>query len=133
MLEEQLRKNWFFQYTGGFSIRKNSKSVIETLHYTAELLSDKNNVILLFPAGKIQSMHKQEFVFEKGVEKILKKVKNEIQIIFMVNLIDYFSHPKPTLYSFYEEYSDKKNTAELQRQFNRFYMQCTEHQTQKEE
>ena len=28
MLEEQLKKNWFFKYTGGFSVKKSSKSVI---------------------------------------------------------------------------------------------------------
>ncbi len=92
MLEEQLRKNWFFKYTGGFSIQKKSKSIVETLSYTAELLSHPQNLVLLFPTGKIQSMHKDQF-FEKGTEKILQKLQDSVHVIFMVNVIDYFSHP----------------------------------------
>ena len=29
MLEEQLRKFWFFNYSGGFSVNKKSKTIIE--------------------------------------------------------------------------------------------------------
>ena len=133
MLEEQLRKNWFFKYTGGFSIRKKSKSIIETIDYTAGLLSDKKNVVLLFPAGKIQSLHKKEFEFEKGVGNILKKVKNEIQVIFLVNLIDYFSNPKPSLFCFFEDYSGEKSVEEMQIAYNLFCRKCLEYQAQKEE
>lgn len=133
MLEEQLRKNWFFQYTGGFSVRKKSKSVIETINYTSELLTEKENVVLLFPTGKIQSMHKHEFAFEKGVEKILKKLESEIHIIFLVNLTDYFSNPKPSLYSFFEDYTGEHSINAIRNEFNRFYQDCIEHQKQKEE
>ena len=72
MLEEQLKKNWFFQYTGGYSIKKSTRSVVESLNYTAELLENNKNLVLMFPQGKIQSMHRSEFVFEKGIERILK-------------------------------------------------------------
>ncbi|MCG6189192.1 1-acyl-sn-glycerol-3-phosphate acyltransferase [Maribellus maritimus] len=132
MLEEQLRKNWFFQYTGGFSIQKKSKSILETFDYTAELLENPENLVLLFPTGKIQSIHKNEFVFEKGMEKILQKLKNKIQVIFMVNLVDYFSNTKPSVYTFFEEYSGKFNTLEMQKGFNDFHKNCVNIQKQKE-
>ncbi len=125
MQEEQLRKNCFFQYTGGFSVRKKSKSVVESLNYAAELLSDKNNMVLLFPTGKIQSMHQNEFIFEKGVEKILQKTKQKIQVVFMVNLVDYFSNPKPVITTFFEDYNGSFSTPALQTEFNRFYQSCT--------
>jgi 1-acyl-sn-glycerol-3-phosphate acyltransferase len=132
MLEEQLRKNWFFRFTGGFSIRKNSKSVVETINYTAGLLSDQKNAVLIFPTGKIQSLHKNEFIFEKGIEKILQKTKNEIQVIFIVNLVDFFSNPKPALFTYFEEYSGQFSTSEIQSKFNLFYQICIENQKQKE-
>lgn len=132
MLEEQLRENWFFQYTGGFSIQKKSKSILETFNYTAELLENPKNLVLLFPTGKIQSVHKNKFVFEKGMEKILQKVKNRIQVIYMVNLVDYFSNAKPSVYTFFEEYSGKYGTLEMQKGFNDFYQNCLGIQKQKE-
>jgi hypothetical protein len=52
MLEDQLKRYWFFKYTGGFSVKKKSKSITETLNYTQELLSDGKNLVLIFPHGQ---------------------------------------------------------------------------------
>ncbi len=128
MLEEQLQKNWFFKYTGGFSIRKNSKSVIESLNYTAELLADKKNMVLIFPQGEIGSMHDTNFIFEKGISKILQRTKNEIQIIFVANLIDYHSNVKPTLHAYMSDYSGSFETSEVQYAYNDFYKNCIANQ-----
>jgi len=128
MLEDQLRKNWFFNYTGGFSVKKKSRSVIETINYTAGLLQNSQNMVLLFPQGEIQSMHLQEYTFEKGIEKILQKTKNEIQIIFLANMVDYFSNAKPVLYSYFKEFNENKTSNELQNKYNRFYEECVENQ-----
>jgi 1-acyl-sn-glycerol-3-phosphate acyltransferase len=128
MLEEQLRKNWFFKYTGGFSISKNSKSIVETLNYTAELLSNKQNMVLLFPQGEIGSMHDTNFIFEKGVEKILQRTKNPVQVIFVANVIDYHSNVKPTLHEYLSDYSGNFSVAEIQNEYNRFYKNCIANQ-----
>ena len=128
MLEEQLRKNWFFRYTGGFSVKKKSRSVIETIDYTAGLFNNSENLVLLFPQGEIQSMHLQEYTFEKGIEKILQKTEAEIQIIFLANIVDYFSNVKPVLYSYFMEFIGEKRCNELQNRYNHFYMECIESQ-----
>jgi 1-acyl-sn-glycerol-3-phosphate acyltransferase len=129
MLEDQLRKYWFFNYSGGYSVKKNSKSVIETLHYTSELLTEKNNIVLIFPQGEIQSMHRQKFSFEKGVEKIIGNQPNPVQIIFMVSLVDYFSSSKPGLYLYLKEFSLKESGIEnMQQCYNDFYGECIEKQ-----
>lgn len=128
MLEEQLRKNWYFNYTGGFSVKKKSRSVIETIDYTAGLLQYSQNMVLLFPQGEIQSMHLQEYTFEKGIEKILQKTKAEIQIVFLANIVDYFSNVKPVLYSYFKEFAGEKNGKELQNKYNHFYEECVENQ-----
>jgi 1-acyl-sn-glycerol-3-phosphate acyltransferase len=125
MLEEELKKRMFFTKTGGFSIKKGSKSVIETIEYTAELLSDKKNLVLLFPQGEIKSMHTPEMKFEKGIEHIIKKIPDKIHLIFLVNLVDYFSSQKPGLYMYFREYlGDDFTTETLQREFNKFYSDC---------
>ncbi|HKJ79984.1 MAG TPA: lysophospholipid acyltransferase family protein [Prolixibacteraceae bacterium] len=133
MLEEQLRKNWFLRYTGGFSVRKKSRSVVETIDYSAELLTNAKNMVLLFPSGKIQSMYRNNIQFEKGVEKIIWKAKNEIQVVFMVNLIDYFSAPKPKLFCFTTEFSGAATTQKIEEAYNLFYQDCLSRQSIKEE
>ena len=129
MLEDQLRKFWFFNYTGGFSVRKNSKSIIETLDYTKQLLANKNNLVLIYPQGKIQSMHNTDFQFERGLEHILKKLQNPVQVIFMVSLVDYFSSDKPGLYLYIQEYAENEfKTENIQFAFSAFYQICIKKQ-----
>lgn len=128
MLEEQLRKNWFFNYTGGYSIAKKSKSIIETLNYTAELLSDSKNMVLIFPQGEIESIYNLNFIFEKGIEKILKRTKNEVQVVFLANLIDYQSNVKPSLFAYMNDYTGSLEIEEIENQYNLFYKKCVANQ-----
>lgn len=123
MLEEQLKKYWFFNYSGGFSIKKNSKSVLETLNYTNQLLNDKNNMVLIFPQGEIKSIYENTIRFEKGIDRLLKK-SNNIQVLQVVNLIDYFSNSKPTLYIYLKEFElDNQNADTIEKSYQDFYFQ----------
>jgi hypothetical protein len=132
MLEGQLKKYSFFIKTGGYSVRKGSKSIIESIRYTAEILENPSNAVLMFPQGKIQSVYESSFVFEKGIEKVLEIVDNPIQIIFIVNLTDYFSYPKPGLYIYYKEYKDSKSGVDaLQKEYNSYYQSCISEQQKK--
>ena len=133
MMEEQLRKNWFFKYTGGFSVAKKSRSVIETISHAAELLNDAANVVLMFPQGEIQSMHHQQFVFEKGLEKILLKTTRPVQVVMLADVIDYFSDVKPNLTIFFREYSGRHTVSEMEREYNRFYLECIQVQLETKE
>lgn len=129
MLEEQLRKYWFFNFTGGFSVNKNTKSIVETLNYTSTLLTDKENMVLIFPQGEIQSLHNQNIQFEKGVERILKNKENAVQVVFSVNLIDYFSNPKPGIYFHIREYTEEGfDLQSIQENYNKFYAESVHKQ-----
>lgn len=129
MLEEQLRKYWFFNYTGGFSVNKKSKNIVETLNYTSELLSDNKNMVLIFPQGEIQSMHNQQIQFEIGLERILKNKENAVRVIFLINLVDYFSTRKPGIYFHIQEYVDGAfDLKSIQESYNLFYIQVVEKQ-----
>ena len=128
MLEEQLKKHWYFRYTGGYSVQKKSRSIIESLDYTSRLLNNPDNMVLIFPQGSIKSMHEQKIVFEKGIQRIVEKVAKEVQIIFVANMIDYFSNPKPGLYIHIKSYSGNvydKNT--LESEYNLFYRSVVNH------
>ncbi len=125
MLEEQLKRFWFFRYTGGFSVRKHSRSALESIHYAAELLRQPNNMVLLFPQGEIQSMHCQQIVFERGAERIISIVgADRIQVIMVVFLVDYFSQPRPSLYIYYEEYIAPNKHGGLELAYRNFHAKC---------
>jgi 1-acyl-sn-glycerol-3-phosphate acyltransferase len=125
MLEEQLKKNRFLSYTGGFSIKKKSLSIIESLNYTAELLGDKRNTVIIFPQGEIQSLYNSLINFDKGLEFILKKLTGEVHIIFLTSLVDYFSGQKPGLYMYFSEYFEKDLTVRtIEKEYGLFYKQC---------
>jgi 1-acyl-sn-glycerol-3-phosphate acyltransferase len=129
MLGDQLRRFWFFRYTGGFSVEKNSRSVTESLQYAADLLKSGENMLLLFPQGKIETMHKQFFRFEKGIDRILKGKEEQVEIVFMVNLVDYFSAPKPTVDMYIQSFLyTSREPGDLQKEYNDFYLECTEMQ-----
>ena len=129
MLENQLRKFWFFNYTGGFSVNKNARSVLETIDYTAKLLADGNNMVMLFPQGEIQSIHNNNMQFQRGIDRIMKKLTNKIQILFVVNLTDYFSNPKHTLFQYIKEYEYSQfDFRDLEKQYQIFYNQSIENQ-----
>jgi 1-acyl-sn-glycerol-3-phosphate acyltransferase len=122
MLEDQLKKNWFFQYTGAFSVRKNSKSIIESLTYAVELLQNPGNLITYFPQGQFESINQKKLHFEKGVEWLLKNLKKEVQVIFVANQVDYFESVKPQLFMHFEIYDYRgKNLREIEDDYNTFY------------
>ncbi len=134
MLEDQLRKFSFFINTGGYSVKKKSRSVIESINYTIELLSDSKNLVMLFPQGRITSIYDQSFQFEKGLERILKEVNDKVQIIFLANLIDYFSNQKPSLFIYLKEYNNMNTDIEkIQKEYNMFYSGCVAENIKKAE
>lgn len=127
MLEQQLRRFWFFNYCGGFSVQKNSRSIIESLNYTCELLTHRDNLVFMFPQGKIHSIHQPVFTFEKGIGYILKQLKNPVQIVFMVALPDWFSNAKPGVWIYVEEFIPSDNSLnKIESSYTAFYNQCIE-------
>ncbi len=133
MLEDQLRKHLFFNYAGGFSVRKNSRSIVESLQYTREILNHSENMVFMFPQGKINSIHEQQINFEKGIERVIKGKLDEIQIVMVCNLIDYFSQPKPELTIYYQELTNLSKTESLQNAYQDFFSQCIDRQKHKAE
>src|SRR5690554_6107813 len=133
MQEDQLLRYCFFNYTGGFSIKRSSREVIESLQYAASLLDDPDNMVLMYPQGKLQSLYSDSFRFEKGIERILKGRDGEVQLLMSVNMIDYLAHPKPSLYIDLREYNGAFLLGELEEVYNNFYADCLAVQTTRTE
>lgn len=121
MLEEQLRKRMFLNKTGGYSVRRGSRSIIESIQYTVDLLKDKNNMVLLFPQGRIVSNYRSSISFEKGILRVIGEVGVKAQVLFEANLVEFFSHARPTLYIYLEEYDGAGKMEDIEEAYNRFY------------
>ena len=89
--------------------------------------------MLLFPQGKVESIHKHAITFEKGVEKILERTdRKSVQIVFLVNSVDYFINRKPILYHYTKEYcGDSINHRDIEQQYNAFFKESIQQQTDK--
>ncbi len=132
MLDEQLRKISFFRRLGAFSIDPGNRSAIKSVSYAAEILHKSDNMLLLFPQGKIQSQYTTEIVFLKGWFRILKNAATPVHVLFLANLTDYFSHRKPSVYMYLEDYPRSEGFVfdDLCNSYNLFYQRCLEQQKQ---
>lgn len=132
MREDQLKKHWYFRYTGGYSVKKNSRSILDSISYSIELLQQPENLVLMFPQGEIHSIYNDAVVFENGVERIIKQTAPETQVVFVANLIDYFSDNKPTLYIYFKSFlaQDLQKTT-VEKEYNAFYKQSLNSQKNK--
>lgn len=127
MLEKELSKNMILTKIGACSISKGQRSSLESLYYTVEMLQDKENLFLFFPQGKIKSIYTREFTFEKGLlSYILENVKNDFQLVFNVNLINYGAKLRPDICVYYETQciNADTNVEDVERAFNRFAKAC---------
>jgi 1-acyl-sn-glycerol-3-phosphate acyltransferase len=133
MLEDQLNERPFLRRMGAFSIKKNSRSAVESLQYASSLLADPGNVVLLFPQGKFQSHHQHPLSFEKGWLRIPQKAKGPFQVVFMAYLTDYFSNPRPELSIYLANFnpSDNYDNQDFEDAYNAFLHHCIQQQNLK--
>ncbi|MDO4790259.1 MAG: lysophospholipid acyltransferase family protein [Porphyromonas sp.] len=133
MQEDQLLRYRFFNRTGAFSVNKGSKEIIRSLNYASGLLEQKDNMVLIYPQGKLRSLYCSEFSFQKGIERIAKGKEGKIQVILSANLIDYLAHPKPSVTMYIEEFHGEITHESLERAYNKFYANCLSRQIKTEE
>lgn len=130
MLEEQLKKNMILNRCGCFSVRKNSREIIESLNYCAEIMENRDNMLLIFPQGEIQSMHSEEICFESGLNYLMKHIRTPYNIAFNVNLVDYHSEKRPILDVYWTVFAEDsfRDFKEAEVTFNKFYRRCKQRQ-----
>lgn len=127
MLEEQLRRYPMLVRCGCFSVRKHSRSVIESLDYASQLLHEKGNAVLVFPQGAIQSQHVERIRFESGIGYLLARAHADLRLGFNVNLVDWGSFCRPTLDIRYCGFPSSFSCGEeVEEAYNRFYEECRE-------
>lgn len=117
MLETQLKKLWFFQKIGAFSINPGNRSVVETLNFTKDLLKNNESYLVFYPQGKLYSLYDESFTFSKGIENITHQ-NVDIQLIAYAFFIDFSSNEKPYLNIFIDVLNPKED---IEMQYKLFY------------
>ena len=109
--EENYQKVWFLKYLGCFSVKKNSRSVIQTLEYAGRLLDDPQNLVLIFPQGKLYSGHTDQIQFQKGLMSMINISSKKFQYIFSAIFVDYFEHRKASVTCYLEGWEGAEFTS----------------------
>jgi len=112
MLEEQLKRYWFFQKIGCYSIDLNdSKKMFTSLKYTLGLTQIPENVIIIYPQGEIQSYELRPVEVKDGVDFLAKKSKSGFQIIPIAFKIHYTNERLPIVYARFGKLLSSKDVA----------------------
>ncbi len=122
MNETELKKRKLFSQAGGFSIANRGRSVFQALDYASALLRQPENLVLIYPQGKLHSAQDHDFRFKKGIERLNIAGDEQSKVVFLFQLVDYYQHPKPTLFLYYGEADPviyrQKNYEEQYRAFS---------------
>ncbi|MEO8513830.1 MAG: lysophospholipid acyltransferase family protein [Ignavibacteria bacterium] len=71
---EQMKKYSFFKYIGVFSVNRNIPAeAVRSLNYAAELLTNSNKYMWIFPQGEMLPQDKRPLKFFSGIAKIAEK------------------------------------------------------------
>jgi 1-acyl-sn-glycerol-3-phosphate acyltransferase len=96
MLEEQLKRYWFFQKVGAFSINpSNPVSTKETFDYIVEVIKDSKNVLLFYPQGEIEDYFKRPLKVKEGLKSVLNMSNLNVKILPIAFKIKHGNTKKP--------------------------------------
>ena len=132
VLEETVQKVGFIKYMGAFSINKSSRDMVASLTYAAQLLNDPQNVVVIFPQGKLYSNFITHVHFEKGLTKITDQAAGKFQLVTSATFVENFQHKKPLIKVYVNKTTNNtfENIAELndiyQQHYNAAHLQQTE-------
>ncbi len=95
MLEDQLKKYWFFKYLGAFSIDLEKKiSIKESIQYSQKLLNDVGNALVIYPQGKYEPYDKNPLEVKEGIKLIVNN--NPTTLIYPLAFkIEFSEEQKP--------------------------------------
>lgn len=98
MLEDQLKRYWFFKKLGAYSINPSSpRSIIETSNYTKLIVSNPENFVVTYPQGEIESFEKRPLTLKKGLNFFMKGIEKDFLILPVGFKIHYYNEKYPSI------------------------------------
>jgi hypothetical protein len=98
----------------------------------AGLLDDPQNLVLIFPQGKLYSNFVDQIHFEKGIWRIIEQAQDKFGLIFSATFIQYLKHKKPTATVYLKSIGSNtayKNIDELTKAYQQHYNSAKESET----
>lgn len=97
MLEEQLKKYWFFRFLGASGFNpSNPKSIVKLSNFLNNLLKSPINLVVFYPQGEIQ-VFDNDLHIKEGLAYFLKDITNKVEIHYPFFKIQYFENRLPDL------------------------------------
>jgi hypothetical protein len=129
--EDTTIKFQYLKYGGTFSINKQSRDMLQSLDYAAELLNDPQNLVLIFPQGKLYSNFVNAIQFEKGITRVIEKAEGKFQLLLAATFVQYLKHKKPTATVYLQaEPSKGKSFEDLKNAYQMHYDNAKLQQTE---
>jgi hypothetical protein len=101
--------------------------------WTMQQTFNPQNLVLLFPQGKLFSNFVEDVHFEKGILRVIKQATGKFQLIFASTFIQFYKHRKQSinvyLKSETESYADK-SINELKDVYQQHYNAAKKLQTE---
>jgi hypothetical protein len=108
MLEHQLKRYYFFNYIGAFSINQSKpKEIINSINFCKDLISFNENLLVFFPEGEMKPSFESPSNYKTGIEKV---VSDKTQILVQAT---YFLNYKEELPNLYFAFSLIENPLEI--------------------
>ena len=128
--KEDYERKWYLKYVGAFAAVNKGKDVVETLAYAGSLLDRADNLVLVFPQGKLYTSYADSIKFEKGVMQIINASKKKFQIVFSATLVDYFEMRKPAARTYLRNWEAEEYVSLqlLKSEYNKHYEQSLKDQ-----
>jgi 1-acyl-sn-glycerol-3-phosphate acyltransferase len=131
MLEEQLKRYWFFRKLGAYSIDLNNpKKVIESLHYTQQIVNNPKNFVVYYPQGEIRPYDERPLCMKPGLKKVLHGVTQQVMVMPAAFKIQYRNEPKPDVFARFAPSLQGEQVAD---NFEMFIHACTKNLDELEE
>ncbi len=118
MLEEQLKRYWFFRFLGAYSIKLNRfKSVIESLRYTGELVSS-GSIAVMYPQGVLEPYDKRPLdLKDAGIRYLGKHFPEGYLVLPAAFKISFFEEKHPEVICRFGELMEPADIAGDSQQF----------------
>lgn len=98
MLESSLKKYWFFNKLGAYSIEpERNSSVLETTKYTREILTKPKNFVVTYPQGEIEPFEKRPLQIKEGIKLFLKDAAEQTEVLPVGFKIQPFNEKNPAV------------------------------------
>ncbi|MGL5015126.1 MAG: 1-acyl-sn-glycerol-3-phosphate acyltransferase [Bacteroidales bacterium] len=120
----------FFKYLGFISLGKTQAQLRRAMQTLSSILKQKDNLLLIYPQGKLTSTYCDSFKFGPLAERLLSK--SEAQLCMAAYFVEYGKSPRPTICGYYKSinFEDIRDIT-IEKLYDRFYNEALNKQIDK--